>query len=158
MRLRIDTFTWIIIALVLLLVVAAVVTVNLTSGQPDGPAAYLTDDSPSTPVYNALVAVQQGDVARARSEFTQEALDQYEKGGYDPIANAASNFANNYAGHRTRILEITGETADEASVTIAEDNFGGGDLFERSTYTNQRVIRVVREDGRWKIANNNLFY
>jgi hypothetical protein len=143
MRLRIDTFTWIIIALVLLLVVAAV---------------YLTDDSPSTPVYNALVAVQQGDVARARSEFTQEALDQYEKGGYDPIANAASNYANNYASTRTRIVEITGETADEASVTIAEDNFGGGDLFERSTYTNQRVIRVVREDGRWKIANNNLFY
>ncbi len=158
MRLRFDTFTWIIVALVLLLVAAAVVTVNLTGGQAENPVAYRTDDSPSTPVYNAIVAVQAGDVARARAEFTQEALDQYEKGGYDPIANAASNFANNYAGQRTRIVEVSGETGDEASVTIAEDNFGGGDLFERSTYTNQRVIRVVREDGRWKIANNNLFY
>lgn len=158
MRLRFDTFTWIIVALVLLLVVAAVVTVNLTSGQADAPLAYRTDDSPSTPVYNAIVAVQAGDVVRARSEFTEEALDRYEKGGYDPIANAASNFANNYAGQRTRIVEVSGETGDEASVTIAEDSFGGGDLFGRSTYTNQRVIRVVREDGRWKIANNNLFY
>ncbi len=158
MRLRFDTFTWIIVALVLLLVVAAVVTVNLTGDQADEPVTYRTDDSPSTPVYNAIVAVQAGDVARARAEFTKEALDQYEKGGYDPIANAASNFANNYASQRTRIVEVSGETGDEASVTIAEDNFGGGDLFERSTYTNQRVIRVVREDGRWKIANNNLFY
>lgn len=158
MRLRFDTFTWIVVALVLLLVVAAVVTVNLTAGQADSPTAYRTDDSPDTPVYNAIVAVQQGDMARARAQFTQEALDQYEKGGYDPIANAVNNYANDSSRRRTRIVEVSGETGDEASVTIAEDNFGGGGLFGRSTYTNQRIIRVVREDGRWKIADTNLIY
>jgi hypothetical protein len=158
MRLRIDTFTWIVIGAVLLLVVAAVVTVNLTGGEPETPATYRSDDSPATPVYNALVAVQQGDIARARAQFTDEALDQYGDSGYDPVANAVNNYLNDQSGRRTRIIEVSDPTGDEASVTIAEDNFGGGGLFGRSTYTNQRIVRVVREDGVWKIAENNLFY
>ena len=61
MHLRIDRFTWIVIGVVLLLVVAAVVTVNLTGGKTESPANYRTDDSPDTPVYNAIVAVQAGE-------------------------------------------------------------------------------------------------
>ncbi len=158
MHLRIDKFTWIVIGVVLLLVVAAIFTVNSTAGQNDAPASYRADDSPSTPVYNAIVAVQLGDVARARAEFTQETLDAIEKNGYDPIANAANSYANNSSSQRTRILDVSDVIGDEASVTIAEDNFGGGGLFGRSTYTNQRIIRVVRENGQWKIAENSLFY
>ena len=158
MRLRIDRFTWIVIGVVLLLVVAAVVTVNLTGGKTENPANYRTDDSPDTPVYNAIVAVQAGDVARARAEFTASALAEFKKNSYDPVANAANNYANNGSVRRTRIIEVGAVVGDEASVTIAEDNFGGGDLFDRSTYTNQRIIRVVREDGRWKVADTSLFY
>lgn len=162
MRLRFDKFTWIVVAVVLLLVAAAVVTVNLTSTQPDTPTAYRTDDNPTTPVFNALIAVQQGDVVRARAQFTQKALAQNKDTNYDPIANAVTNYANDTSSRRTRIIEVNygsgATTGDEAFVTIAEDNYGGGGLFGRSTYTNQRIIRVVREEGVWKIAENNLFY
>ncbi len=158
MRLRFDRFTWIVVVVVALLVVAAVVTVNLTGGGPETPLTYRDDDSPATPVYNALIAVQQGDLARARAQFSQSALDEYEKQGYDPIANAASNYLNDQSGRRTRIIETSEPLDGEAAVTIAEDNYSGGSLFGQSTWTNQRIIRVVREDGTWKIAENSLFY
>lgn len=158
MRLRIDTFTWVVIAVVLLLVGAAVVSVNLMGNRTNAPAAYMTDDSPAAPVYNAILAVQEGDLARARAQFAQEALAQNEKNGYDPIANAATQYQNNNSGRRVRIVEVKGETESEAYVTIAEDNFAGGGLFGRSTFTNERVIRVVREEGAWKVADPQLFY
>lgn len=177
MRLKFDVFTWIVLAAVVLLVVAAVVTVNLTGGQSLGATAYMTEDSPEAPVFNAILAVQQGDLARARTEFTVAALAENEKRGYDPIANAASYYGNDPSSRRIRIVKVNPgsdsaaasvagpgtETtprspADTAYVTIAEDNFSGGGLFGRTTYSNERVIRVAREEGRWKVDDPNLFY
>jgi hypothetical protein len=163
MRLKFDAFTWIVLAVVALLIAAAVVTVNL-GGDRIGraPAAYMDEDSPATPVYNAILAVQQGDLAEARDQFTADALDENEKRGYDPIANAVTYYANDAASRRVRIVAVDDPTdtgdADEAFVTIVEDNFGGGGLFGRSTYSTERVIRVVREEDGWKVDDPNLFY
>jgi hypothetical protein len=164
MRLKIDLFTWTIIGVVLALVVAAVVTVNLSSGTPTAARSPVEPESPAAPVVAAILAVQQGDVSTARAQFTAEALADYETRGYDPIANSAMAAANSQNAQRVRIVNISAVTQneegrDQAFVTIAEDNFsGGGGLFGRSTWSSQRLVRVEREEGVWKVADPNLFY
>jgi hypothetical protein len=158
MRLKLDLFSWIVIGVVLLLVVFAIVTVSASGRSQPPEAEYLTEDAPSTPVFNAIVAVQRGDAAHARAQFTATALAEIEKNGYDPIANAVTYSSNDPGARRVRIVEVKQEQEDEAFVTVAEDNYSSGGLFDRSTYTNERVVRVVREDGKWKVADTNLFY
>lgn len=158
MRLSLDRFTWTVIGVVILLVLLAVVTVNISGREPSVEAAYLTEDAPSTPVFNAIIAVQQGDAAKARAQFSDEALKEIDKQGYDPIANSATYFSGESGARRFRIVKVNQEQDDEAYVTLAEDNYSSGGLFDRSTYTNERIIRVVREDGVWKVASTNLFY
>ncbi len=51
--LKLDRFTLIVIGVVVALIVAAIITVNRTSGS-QSQAAYLTEDSPAAAVYNAF--------------------------------------------------------------------------------------------------------
>lgn len=158
MRLKFDAFTWVVIAIVTLLVVAAVVTVNAGSRFGAQEMEYMTENSPAAPVYNAYIAVQRGDAAAARAQFTADALDEHDKRGYDPIAQNISFYANDQGSRRVRIVQVQEETPDQALVTIIEDTYSGGGLFGRSTWSNQRVIRVTRVDGVWKIDDPNMFY
>lgn len=158
MRLKLDTFTWVVIAIVAFLVVAAVVTVNLVDNRGISDAQYRTEDEPATPVYNAIVAVQRGDVATARGQFTQATLDEYKKRGYDPITNNISSYVNDRNNRRVRIVKVQQDGPDLAYVTIVEDTYSGGGLFGDTTYSNQRVIRVARVDNQWKIDDPNMFY
>jgi len=163
MRLKIDLFTWVVIGVVAVLVVAAVLTVNLSSGPVIDEQTLVPDDSPAAPVVTAILAVQEGDIAKARAQISPKVLDQYKKQGYDPIANAASFATENQTARRIRIVEVSDVQTDTdgtpvAYVTIAEDNFSGGGLFDRSTWSNQRVIRVAQIDGVWLVDDPNLFY
>lgn len=158
MRLKFDAFTWVVIAVVAALVVAAVVTVNTGSRFNAGELEYMTGNSPAAPVYNAYIAVQRGDAARARAQFTAGALAEHDKQGYDPIAQNITFYANDQGSRRVRIVQVEEENPDEALVTVVEDTYSGGGLFGRSTWSNQRVIRVVREDGVWKVDTPNMFY
>lgn len=166
MRLKIDLFTWAVIAIVIALVVAAVITVNVTNGAARTQTAQVAADSPAAPIVGAILALQQGDEVAARAFFTQETLDKYEEQGYDPIANSANFSTVDQAARRVRIVEISAPEADAAGVaggevayvTIAEDNFGGGGLFGQSTWTNQRNIRVRRVDDVWKVDDTNFVY
>ena len=158
MRLKFDAFTWVVITVVVLLVAAAVVTVNAGSRFGASELEYMEENGPSAPVYNAYIAVQRGDAAEARAQFTENALAENDKLGYDPIAQNISFYANDQGSRRVRIVQVEEENPDEALVTVVEDTYSGGGLFGRSTWSNQRVIRVVREDGAWKIDTPNMFY
>lgn len=172
MRSKLDAFTWIVIGVVAILIVGAVITVSVSASQNDS-VAYLAGNTPADPVFNAVLAAQRGEIAMARQQFSQGILDSYEKQGYDPITNAAASFANDQNARRIRIVKIesvapegvvidstvaTDTNAPQAFVTIAEDYFYSGGLLSRNTYSNRRIIRVVNEDGQWKVADGNLFY
>ena len=157
MKLRLDKFTLVVLAVVGLLLVAAVITVS--RGNAPAEEAYRTDDVPETPVVNAFLALQKGDLAKARQQYTQAVLDRTEKDpGYGPLRGQA------YYGDASRRLRVTETRIDpddpnRAYVTAAVDNYSTGGLFNSgSTYTSERVVEVVREDDAWKINVEEYFY
>lgn len=157
MKLRLDKFTLVVLAVVGLLLVAAVITVS--RGNAPTEEAYRTDDVPETPVVNAFLALQKGDLAKARQQYTQAVLDRTEKDpGYGPLRGQA------YYGDASRRLRVTEsridpDDPDRAYVTAAVDNYSTGGLFNSgSTYTSERVVEVVREDSAWKINVEEYFY
>jgi hypothetical protein len=158
MSLRIDRFTWIVILLVAALLAAAVITVSRDRGQGVSSTSYMTGDDPATPVYNAFVALQNGDIAMARQQYSKRILDNMAKNNYDPFSGRG--YTDN-PSRRLRIVEtrIDENNPDQAQVRIVVDTYYPGGLFGGgNTNSMQRTLEVVREDGQWKIDTDEFFY
>ena len=157
MKIRLDKFTLAVLAVVGVLLVAAIVTVNRVGGvaQED----YRTADAPETPVFNAFLALQNGDISTARAQYSEKVLDEVNKqGGYGPL-RGETYYRDNRRRMRLLSTTINAEDADRAYVTVALDNYNSGGLFNRgSTWTSERVVEVVREAGEWKINVQEYFY
>jgi hypothetical protein len=157
-KLRLDKFTLVVLAVVGLLLVAAVVTVN-RAGAP-AEQDYRTDDSPETPVVNAFLALQAGDLAVARRQYSQAVLQRADEDkAYGPLSG--QTYYGGEAARRLRLVETRPDPddANRAYVTAAVDNYSTGGIFNSgSTWTTERVIEVVREDGAWKINVEEFFY
>lgn len=161
MSLKIDKFTWIVCGIVVLLLVAAFVTVTLTEGRGIvADLSYVDEDAPSTPVHNAFVALEQGDIFRAREQYTQRVLDEVQKDSYDPLSNNRS--ADSDQARRLRITDVTTDenNPDHAIVAFKIDTYnqGGGPFGSGSTWTRTGTVEVVRTDGVWKIDSMEWFY
>lgn len=159
MGLKIDKFTWIVIGVVLLLLIGAVVTVNLNRGQ-NSALTYVTEDSPTTPVHNAFVALQKGDMATARQQYSKSVLKDIEDNKtYAPFSQGS--YVNDRTARRLRIInsQIDPNDAKRATVTVAIDQYSsGGGLFNGgNTYSYQRTIQVIREANAWKIDAPEFF-
>ena len=157
MGLKVDKFTWAIIALVALLLIAAVVSVNMADGNAGEEAAYIDDDTPAAPVYNAFLALQEGDLSKARSYYSTRITDEFKASpGYPPF--------DSYSGQQARRLRITDvhvneADPDQASVTFIVDTYHDSGLFgSGSSYSYERTVDVVREDGAWKLNASEFFY
>ena len=160
MSLKLDRFTGIVIALVAALLIAAVVTVNVTGGA-EATLDYVSDDGPATPVYNAFVARQRGDLERMREQYSQRVLEEAdgELGSNGPFRGGY--YGDSSTQSRLRIVDVTisESNADSATVTYAQDRYsGGGGLFGSNTYTYRNTVEVVREEGAWKINVAEYFY
>jgi hypothetical protein len=159
MQLKVDKFTWAVILVVAALLIAAVVTVNRTGGQDLDNLAYRTDDTLLTPIHNAFVAFERGDLSTARQQYSQRLLASMEEGKeYNPFTSGG--YVNAQNSRRLRILnsQIDATDPDRASATIAVDNYSSGGFFSGSnTWSSQRVIALVREDNAWKIDTPEYF-
>lgn len=155
---KLDKFTWAVIGVVLLLLVAAVVTVNVTGGEGAEAQQYIADDKPEAPVYNAFLALQRGDVTKAREQYSQAILAEFSKdGGYDPLVGRGAQSGN----RRLRILkaEVIENDPNRALVTYALDSYyEGGFLGSGSTSSYESTIEVIHEDGAWKINTQEAFW
>ena len=142
---KIDRFTWIVLAVVVVILIGAVVTVNLTDGEGLAVDTYLTADEPATPVYNAFVAFQNGDVQTARRQYTARVLEEeIQQQGYNPFTDRF----NERTARRLRIIEVAYDDndPDRAYVTAAIDTYQSSGLFGTgSTWTRRIVVDVVRE-------------
>ena len=161
MKLHFDKFTIAVLVVVGVLLAAAIFTVSRTNNSSE-PAAYLTEDAPATPVVNAFLAFQDGDIPKARAQYSQAILarvDSTEAGSYGPLRG--ENYGYTDANRRLRVLkeQIDDTNPDRAYVTVAIDTYNTGGLFNRGdTWSSERVVEVVREDGAWKINGEEYFY
>lgn len=159
MQVRIDKFTWVVIVIVVALLVAAVFTVNRTTGDAATSVDYRTADEPATPVYNAFVAMQRGDSATAREQYSKRILAEQAKTTYDPFLSRG--YIDNRNARRLRIV-ATQPDADNpnlALVTIVIDSYYPGGLFSSgSTSSMSRTLQVIREDNVWKLDTDEYFF
>ena len=160
MNIRFDKFTVIVLVIVGLLIGAAVITVNRNAGI-ETPESYRTEDAPETPVYNAFLALKSGDIATARAQYSKQVLEEAAgERGYGPLRGESYGYYGDTA-RRMRILNvrIDPQDADRAYVTTAIDTYStGGFLNSGSTWTSERTVEVIREDGAWKINAQEYFY
>lgn len=159
MKLRLDKFTIVVLAIVGVLLVAALVTVYW-SGPNRQAAEYRTDNAPETAVYNAFLALRKGDMVKARDQYSAKVLKDVDtqEGYYGPLRGS---YYTDETARRLRILksELDPKNPDRAYVTAAVDTYAGGGLFDSgSTWSSERVVEVVREDGTWKINTQEYFY
>ena len=156
---KIDKFTWAVIGVVVLLLVVAVVTVNVTGGVGIQAQEYKPLDTPEAPVYNAFLAFQRGDVTKAREQYSQDVLDEYGKNeGYDEFAgrNTSSN-----SSQRLRILktEPIPDDPDRMLVSFVQDTYNQGGIFgSGDTRSREGTVEVVHEEDGWKINSQELFW
>jgi hypothetical protein len=156
---RLDSFSWSVIAVVVVLLAAAVVTVNLTEDRGWGQVEYLDEETPAAAVRNAYVAFLKQDFERARRYYTREVLvttAQEYGGGVGPFDR------ERYVGDRNRrlrIVHVQFQGNEHAAVTFAVDHFNSGGLFKAgSTWTDRRTVPVTREGDGWKIDTQEFFY
>ncbi len=157
MRIKLDKFTWAVVGVVIVLLVAAVLTSVLT-GQTEGVSQteYVDEDSPEAVVRNAYVAFRNNDSTAARQYYSSTVLADMEKNG---TFNQFHNYSDSNADQRLRILGVEMRGADEAAVTIAIDHYSGGGLFNSgSTWTDRQIAPLIREEGQWKINTMLFFY
>ena len=161
MKLRLDRFTIVVLLVVGALLVAAIFTVSRTNNS-GSQAAYVTEDAAETPVINAFLALQNGDIPKAREQYSAEVLarvDTTEGGSYGPLRG--QYYGNTDANRRVRVLKVQVDEDDpnRAYVTVAIDSYSSGGLFNSgSPWSSERVIEVVREDGTWKLNSEEYFY
>ncbi|MCS6825697.1 MAG: hypothetical protein NZ553_03700 [Caldilinea sp.] len=159
MKIRLDKFTLVVIAVVGLLIIAAIVTVGVRGGEEAAPA-YRTEDAPETPIYNAFLALKAGDIATARAQYSKRILEEVTGAqGYGPLKGDTYSYGD--VARRLRVLNVRLDPQDpnRAYVTIAIDTYSTGGLFSSgSTWTSERVVEVIREDGAWKINAQEYFY
>ena len=161
MKLRLDRFTIVVLLVVGALLVAAIFTVSRTNNS-GSQAAYVTEDAAETPVINAFLALQNGDIPKAREQYSAEVLarvDSTEGGSYGPLRG--QYYGNTDANRRVRVLKVQVDEDDpnRAYVTVAIDSYSSGGLFNSgSTWSSERVIEVVREEGVWKLNSEEYFY
>jgi hypothetical protein len=157
---KLDRFTWLVIILVAALLVAAVVTVNVTGGAGWGSDQYVEEDTPEAVVYNAFLALEDGDLIRAREYYTKRVHDEIDEqqGGYDPLRGRTEDNAS----RRLRVteVEVDSNNPDRAVVHYIADHYdSNGGLFSGgNTWTSRGSVEVVREDGSWKIDTQEFFY
>lgn len=155
---KLDKFTWAVLGVVAILLIAAVVTVNVTGGGGVENRDYRTEDEPQTPVYNAFLAFERGDLNMARAQYSKKVLDSIEEmRGYDPFSGRMGSSGN----RRLRVTrtEIYANEPDRAAVTVVQDNYSrGGPFGTGNTWSREFILEVVREDGAWKINTEEYFY
>ena len=140
-----DRFLLAIVAGTILLVVLSVVVVftfgrTRTTPPPD-------PNSPAGVVHGYVEAVRAGEIERSRGYLTRAARAEAE----------ARDRQSTYRPSRDDNVRIVvepvtqTETTAEVKVTISR-YYARSDPFSSSTYHNDTTVRLIREDGAWRIS------
>jgi hypothetical protein len=140
-----DRFLLAIVAGTILLVVASIVVVFLLGRARSVPPA--DPNSPAGVVHAYIEAARAGDVQRARSYLTREVRAQVE--ARDRLDSYRSSRDDNA---RIVVETVTmSDTTAEVKVTISRF-YARSDPFSSSTSHYDVTVKLIREDGAWRIS------
>ena len=123
------------------------VTVERGSALPQLPA-----DSPEGTVQRYVLALEQQDLDTAYSYFSEAVADEISEREF--ISGSTLGFVPGFAVTERRIWVGSVERGDDAASVdvIVEESFGGFGMFgPPAEFTYERRLRLVSEDGEWKI-------
>jgi hypothetical protein len=147
-----DRFLLAIVAGIVLLVVVAL-TLALTR-----PAqGYLPETTPGAVAHNYLLAIKQGDDARAYSYLSPDLA------GYPATLDEFSADIDRYSWGFNRAPATIGVaderiTDDRATITINETRFYEGGLFSSSQYTDSFDVTLRRQGDTWKLISADSYW
>ena len=142
----------IVIGIVLLIVVALIVTL----AQPE--PAYQTEDTPEGVTYNYLLALQREEYERAYGYLSPTIK------GYPASAEKFIEHIHVYSWNfrldtdTTLSVESVKISGSNATVTVRESRFRGGDLFDSSQSTMVFDTELHLEDSEWKIIYSHYYF
>ncbi len=151
-----DRFSWIVISVVGLLLLAAVGVATLRPGQgAQTQDVYLEQDTPEGVIHDAFLAFQLRDTERMKSYFSQRVQAEFDQNQRWPNMDYYPDTSN----RRMRIEKVEIQGEDRAIVTIGIDNYSGGGLFSQSNvWTSKQTFSLLREESGWKIDSENFYF
>lgn len=141
------TLLYVAAGIVALVAIAAVAVLMLGNREP----ASLPADSPEGTVQRHLAAFEDGDFEAAHAFFSSEIREEMDVDAYEQLTRDYGMFPTDIS--RRVLFDRTDTDGDRARVhlTVEEYYGGGGPFGGGETYRSPREIRLVREDGEWRI-------
>lgn len=129
---------------VVALAVVTIVVVLLAGGRE---AAEFPADSPEATLQAYLAAYEEGDLDAAHAYFSADVRRQMDRQAYQ---QAVDSWGVGTEPHRTVLFDSTTGTGDRVQLHLIVEEFYGDGL-SGDTYRSPRDVRLVREDGKWRI-------
>jgi hypothetical protein len=140
------TLLYIGVGILALVAIAAAVVLLLGGREPESFPA----DSAEGVVQRHLSAFEEGDLEAAHTYFSSEVRSEMDLDAYEQVARDYGMFPPESS--RRVLFDRTEADGDRARVHLTvEEYFGGGPFGGGETYRSPREIRMVREDGSWRI-------
>lgn len=151
-----DRFSWIVIAVVGLLLLAAVgVAVLRPEQDASAQETYLEQNTPDGVVHDAFVAFLRRDTERVKSYYSQRVRDTFEKESRWP----SFDYYPEAGSRRMRIERVEMNGDNRATVSIAIDSYSPGGLFNQgNVWTNRQTLTLIRENEQWRIDSENIYF
>ena len=113
-------------------------------------AESFSPDAPEGVLQRHLAAFEEGDFETAHGYFSSEVRSQMDLDAYEQMTRDSGMIPPD--GSRRILFDRADIDGDRARVHLTvEEYFGGGPFGGGETYRSPREIRMVREDGSWRI-------
>ena len=140
------TLAVVAVGIVALVAITAAVVLLLGSREP----AILPADAPEGVVQRHLAAFEDGDFETAHAFFSSEVRAEMDVEAYEQLTRDYGMFPTDTS--RRVLFDRTETDGERATVHLTvEEYYGGGPFGGGDTYRSPREIRLVREEGQWRI-------
>lgn len=138
----------VLIAVAILVLLAGTVAVVLVAGGPRDPQ--LEPGSPEAVIHEYLTAYDAGDLELAHTFFSARVREAWDLDAYRRSVDMRPVPGRDHGPSRRVLFDRTDVSGDDARVRLTVEEFYGDGL-SGDTYRSTREVRMIREDGSWRI-------
>jgi hypothetical protein len=138
----------VLIAAGIVALMATTIAVVLVVGGPRSPS--LEPGSPEAALHAYLTAFEAGDLAQAHAHFSGAVREQWDLDAYRRSVDAYGAPLPDDDRARRVLFDHSDVTGDSAQVHVVVEEFVSDGL-RGDTYRFRRSVRMVREDGAWRL-------